>query len=284
MREISDAIDAEGLEGSMGELDYMSLMEGTLREVGRLLLSDRSRHPEINSKGSRELVTDLDREADRILTDVINRSLPGHRVLSEETRSTVTRENWRQSQVWIIDPIDGTANFIRGIDLFCTAAALYDHGVGSAALVYDPSRDEMFTAVRGQGVKLNGRSVRVNAVDALSRAVLATGFPYERIACQDNTDHIAHLVPLVSDLRRSGSGILDMAWVACGRLDGYFEHGLPPWDAAAGLILVEEASGKATDYRGGPFNPFLQDMCVTNGAIHDALLTVLQKGTSGIRP
>ncbi len=265
-------------------MNMIGLMERAMRRIGKMLLSARSDHLRIDLKGSRELVTNLDQEADRILTLLVNRHFPGHQVFSEETKSTLTKENWEQVPLWIIDPIDGTANFIRGIGLFCIAAAFYDHGVAEAAVVYDPSHDEMFTALRGQGTRLNGKQVRVSDVDSLSRAVLATGFPYERKPGQDNADHVTHLVPLVSDLRRSGSGILDMAWVACGRLDGYFEHEIPPWDAAAGAMLVQEAGGKVSNYRGVRYHPFLRDLCTSNGSIHGELISVLQMGTSGICP
>lgn len=229
------------------------------------------------------MVTEVDRESEKIITGLIRGKFPGHLIYSEETKISLTPDEIKNNCLWVIDPIDGTTNFVHGIPLLCIALTFYAQGLPEAAVIYDPFHLELFSALKGRGAFLNEHPIQVSESAELSKALVATGFPYIRRRGNDNTDHIFNLAPRVRDFRRSGTGLLDMAYVACGRLDAYFEHELEPWDTTAGAFLVKEAGGTVTDYEGGEFTFFTRALCATNGKIHRELLSVLSSGTSGFK-
>jgi myo-inositol-1(or 4)-monophosphatase len=258
------------------------VMTTAARQAGKLLLEKYRSTVQMEFKTDREPVSEVDKASEEIIIDTIHKSFPDHAIFSEETETDMDYVKSRSVPLWFIDPLDGTMNFLRGFSFFCVGIGFYNRGVAEASTLYDPVHDELFTAVRGNGTKLNGIPVRVSSTDRLINAILATGFPFVRETGNDNTDHISHMVPLCSDLRRTASGLLDLAYTACGRFDGYFEHELGPHDTAPGVLLVQEAGGRVSDYRGEEYQPFKRDLCATNGIIHERVVEILQMGKSGL--
>ena len=201
----------------------------------------------IESKSENDYVTEADKRAEADIIETIHRNHPGHAILAEESGTS-----GESNTVWIIDPIDGTTNFIHGIPHFCVSIAVQIDGVVEHAVIYDPVKDELFTADRGAGALLDGRRIRASQQTRLRHALLTTGFAYRRGG--DIRTHMPtfnRLLSVCGDIRRSGSAALDLAYVAAGRLDGYWELGLSPWDIAAGKLLVEAAGGIVSDPFGG---------------------------------
>lgn len=204
---------------------------------------------EIESKGSNDFVTSADLAAEEAIIETIRKSYPAHTIIGEESGVLTGSDDDYQ---WIIDPLDGTTNFIKGIPHFSVSIALKVKGKLDQAVVFDPIRGEVFSASRGKGAQLNGMRIRVKAHKELAATIIATGFPHKQK--QHTTAYMAMLTALFkksSDIRRAGSAALDLAYVAAGRVDGYFEIGLKPWDTAAGELLVIEAGGLVTDFVGG---------------------------------
>ncbi|MEE2001166.1 inositol-1-monophosphatase [Alkalimonas sp. MEB108] len=200
-------------------------------------------------KSSNDFVTNIDREAEQLIVQTLRKSFPGHSVVGEELGMQGPAESDHQ---WIIDPLDGTSNFIRGIPHVAISIALKVQGKLEQAVIYDPLRDELFTASRGRGAQLNGRRIRVGNRPELTGALLGTGFPFKQKQLLPVYSSVFNsLFPLVADMRRAGSAALDLAYVAAGRLDGFWEIGLKPWDIAAGELIVREAGGMVTDFAGG---------------------------------
>ena len=201
------------------------------------------------------------------------RRFPSHTFLGEESGGpTASTASCR----WIVDPIDGTTNFAHGLALFCTSVALEVDGTIMAGAIYDPMADELFTAERGHGARLNGRRIAVTTEDTLINALLVTGFPYT--ADEQRAEQLAIFAAFLAQsraVRRLGSAALDLCCVAAGRFDAFWEQNLHAWDVAAGGLLVEEAGGRVTDYRGGPYTPFGREIVASNGAIHAHLLDVM---------
>ncbi|GAA6205997.1 MULTISPECIES: inositol-1-monophosphatase [Thalassotalea] len=204
---------------------------------------------EIESKGTNDFVTNVDISAEQAIVETIRKSYPEHTIIGEETGQHEGADNDYQ---WIIDPLDGTTNFVKGIPHFAVSIALKVKGKLDQAVIYDPIRGELFTASRGKGAQLNGFRIRVKQNKELTGAILATGFPFKKK--QHMTAYMSMFQALfekTSDMRRAGSAALDLAYVAAGRVDGFFEIGLKPWDTAAGELLVIEAGGLVTDFTGG---------------------------------
>lgn len=226
----------------------------------------------IDSKGYNDYVSEVDRRAEQEIIHIIHKSHPGHAILAEESGMQGDSES-----VWIIDPLDGTTNFLHGFPQFAVSVALQHQGRFEVAVVYDPLRDELFTAVRGGGAQLNGRRIRVSKAKGLEGTLIGTGFPFK-----DPTHIDAYLamfktlLPRTAGLRRAGSAALDLAYVACGRLDGFWEIGLKPWDMAGGILLIQEAGGILGDFRGDQ-NFFASGNVVTgNPRVYEALLAAIQ--------
>ena len=174
---------------------------------------------------------------------------------------------------WIIDPLDGTVNFAHGYPAFCVSIACEAAGGLQYGVIYDPLRDELFEARKGQGAWLNGRPIRVSPTDRLDRALVATGFPYDiRERLPETIGRMGRILGVVQGLRRGGSAALDMCYVACGRFEGFYEENLKPWDTAAGLLLIEEAGGRITTFDGGAYDISSPNILASNGVLHDQLL------------
>ncbi|MDD8057755.1 MULTISPECIES: inositol-1-monophosphatase [Shewanella] len=203
---------------------------------------------EVSSKGINDFVTSVDKEAEATITYQIRKSYPDHTIVGEEDGEN---RGDNKDYVWIVDPLDGTNNFVRGIPHFAVSIAVQYKGKIEVAVIYDPVREELFSAVRGKGAKLNDFRLRVTNVNDLSSTIIGTGFPFK--ARQHTESYMAILgevFPQCADLRRAGSAALDLAYVAAGRLDGFFEIGLKPWDIAAGDLICREAGGTVTDFMG----------------------------------
>jgi myo-inositol-1(or 4)-monophosphatase len=242
------------------------------REAGALLMSFFHRRIGFEYKGDADLVTEADRAAEVLITDRIRSRWPRHDILGEEG----TRLNSGSEYRWYVDPLDGTTNFAHGFPVFCISMGLEHKGELIAGVIYDPGRDELFAAEKGSGAYLNQRRIQVSKTSRLDEALLATGFPSHK-RHQNPNIHFYHQLTLRSHgVRRAGSAALDLAYVATGRVDGFWEFNLNPWDTAAGVVLVEEAGGKVSDFRGEAFRLESRETLATNGLIHVALLREFQ--------
>jgi myo-inositol-1(or 4)-monophosphatase len=202
---------------------------------------------EYSSKGRNDYVSQADVEAERAVLDVLTRAYPDHGIIAEESG-----EREGSEYTWVIDPLDGTTNFLHGFPMFAVSAAVKRGGVLEHGVVYDPLHDEMFTASRGEGAQLNGKRLRVSTTRQLAPSLLGTGFPFRDLGIIEPwMRSFQSLLPKTSGIRRAGAAALDLAYVAAGRLDGFWEFGLKPWDMAAGALLIREAGGLVADVSGG---------------------------------
>jgi myo-inositol-1(or 4)-monophosphatase len=203
----------------------------------------------VDSKTSEtDLVSDADREAEGTIQELLAAERPDDGLVAEEG----ARARSDSGRRWVVDPLDGTINFLYGFPAWCVSVALEDHDRALVGVVHDPLRQETFAAVRGEGCRLNGEPAGVRPCERLETALVATGFSYEPARRAEQAALVAHVLPRVRDIRRPGAAALDLAWVAAGRLDGYYERGLKPWDWAAGRLLVEEAGGEVAEMPGEP--------------------------------
>ena len=230
----------------------------------------------VDKKGDIDLVTEIDLRVEREFRALIASRFPDHVVLGEEFSAAEDRDNVPEF-CWVFDPVDGTTNYAHGLPIFCSSLALEIHGVPSVAAIYDPSRRELFTAEREQGAWLNGAPLRVSSATTLIDSLLCTGFPY---SVQRDGEALVGLfgefLKVSRAVRRLGSAAIDLAYVAAGRLDGFWEQSLHPWDVAAGALIVQEAGGHVTDLVGGPYSSRAGNLVATNGHIHRAMVEVIQ--------
>lgn len=243
------------------------------RKAGALLLKYAETGFHIEYKAPINLVTDADRAAEQCVIDHIRTNFPTHRFLAEE-RGHV--EEGQSPYLWIIDPLDGTTNFAHGYPVYCVSIGLEYEGRCVLGVVFDPSRNELFTAIEHQGAQLNGRSLHVSKAVTLDSSLLVTGFAYDiRETPRNNLDHFVKFALKAQGLRRTGSAALDLCYVAAGRFDGFWEVRLNPWDMAAGAVIVREAGGRLTDFNGKDLSIYGQELVASNGQIHEAMLAVL---------
>lgn len=223
-------------------------------------------------KSSIDIVTDADRASEEIIVSAIHRRFPEHDIITEERPPEISGSPWK----WFIDPLDGTVNFAHGYPVFCVSIALARDNELIAGMIYDPLRGELFQAALGRGALMNGQPIHVSAADRLERSIVATGFPYDRATDPDNNvAEFSRIVTRVQGMRRGGSAATDLAYVACGRLDGFWELKLKPWDVAAGMLLVSEAGGRVSDHAGNPTDVYTYCVVATNGHIHDGLVEII---------
>ncbi|GAC1437075.1 MAG: inositol monophosphatase family protein [Terriglobales bacterium] len=238
------------------------------REAGALLLTYFQKHVKVEYKGEADLVTIADREAEALIRARILDRWPTHDILGEEEGLVDTGSEYR----WYVDPLDGTTNFAHGYPVFCVSIALEHKGKRIAGVVYDPTRDELFAAEQGGGAYLNQNRLQVSKNAKLSEALVATGFPSYKRHKNPNI-HFYHQITLrTHGVRRAGSAALDLCNVACGRFDGFWEFNLNPWDTAAGVLLVEEAGGMVSNFRGSAFQIDSSETLASNRLLHPALL------------
>jgi len=249
----------------------------TARDAGSILADRMGRALQVSNKGDIDLVTEADLASEKLIIERIKTHYPRHAILAEESGATegintVTGQtDWR----WIVDPLDGTTNYAHGYPCFCVSIALERAGSIELGVIYDPVRDEIFAAERGQGATLNDRSIRVSEVDDLNAAMLCTGFPYNVRERPDFARDFVNFTMNAQAVRRDGSAALDLAYLACGRFDGFWEDGLNAWDIAAGVILIEEAGGCISDFHGAPLDIFTPKVLASNGLIHEKMMRVL---------
>jgi len=256
---------------------YLETATEIAREAGSLLAHHFERRIGFELKGEHDLVTEADRQSEALVVERLRSQFPAHAVLGEEGGLREAGTEFR----WYVDPLDGTTNFAHGYPMFNVTLALERNGEMICGVIYDPVRQEMYAAERGGGAFLNGRRIRVSGVRTIDGALLATGFP-SRKRHENINVHFFHQAAMVTHgVRRGGSAALDLAYVACGRLDGFWEFGLNPWDVAAGLLLVEEAGGKTSDMKGGTASVTGEHIAASNGTIHPGLLDLFSEVFAG---
>ncbi len=256
--------------------ELLTFAEDTARRAGATLRAASEQPPDIAYKGTINLVTRADQESEGLILAALHDRYPEHAILSEESGDSGQQSS---AYIWIIDPLDGTTNFAHGYPVYSVSIALRDERDFLLGVIYDPTRDECFTAARGQGAFLNGRPIHVTGTAAIERALLATGFPYDRHEAADNNSAaFSTFLRRAQGIRRGGSAALDLAYVACGRFDGFWEMRLHAWDVAAGILIVREAGGLVTDYQGNRDSRVLLEgrrLVASNGAIHTIMLDTL---------
>jgi myo-inositol-1(or 4)-monophosphatase len=245
------------------------------RDAGRLLRAELRGSRRIAFKGaSTNLVTEMDERAEELIVGRLGQAFPDDTILAEERGAAPGRSDRR----WIVDPLDGTTNYAHGVAIYCVSIALEVDRRIELGVAYDPSLDELHVAERGRGATVNGERLAVSSTATLDESLLATGFPYNIRETRDtNLKEYAAFAVRCRGVRRLGSAVLDLAWVAAGRLDGFWELRLGPWDVAAGRLFVEEAGGRVTNLEGGGLDLDAPAVVASNGRIHDAMLTVLRE-------
>lgn len=244
------------------------------RNSSKIILQayDRLSSVKVDEKSRNDYVTDVDQKSEQEIIATIRKAYPEHSFLAEEGGEITGNPDFQ----WIIDPLDGTANFIHGFPQFAISIAFKHKENIEQAVIFDPLRNELFTASRGEGAQLNERRIRVSPTDRINRALIGTGFPFRHPKIFPRyLQYFAKIAPQVSDLRRAGAAALDLAYVAAGRLDGHFELALKPWDIAAGVLLVKEAGGFVSDFAGQSDYLKSGDIIAGNPKIFDALQTII---------
>lgn len=260
------------MTASNSSQSFVPAMSVIAREAGALLLHYFHQKLKIEYKGEADLVTAADRASEALIRERISAQFPGHDVLGEEQGLNDQGGEYR----WYVDPLDGTTNFAHGYPVFCVSLALEHRSADLtrrvAAVVYDPTRDEIFSAEQGRGARLNGEPIHVSKFSQLKECLVATGFPSHKRHKNPNIFFYHQITLRTHGVRRAGSAALDLCNVACGRFDGFWEFNLNPWDTAAGVLIIEEAGGKVSRFDGSPFQIDSRETLASNGLVHDALL------------
>jgi myo-inositol-1(or 4)-monophosphatase len=237
------------------------------KEAGEVLRKGFGWQHSVRYKGEVDLVTEIDEQAEQMINEILLGTFPAYGMLAEEGGALVGGEDVR----WIVDPLDGTINYAHGLPIFCVSIALQRAGKVVLGVVHDPMREETYVAERGGGASLNGETIKVSDTEELIQALIATGFPYDRPKMPEALDLFARFAAITRGMRRLGSTALDLCYVAAGRLEGYYERGIWAWDMAAGSLILEEAGGKVTDYRGGELDLEGREIVASNGALHPTM-------------
>jgi myo-inositol-1(or 4)-monophosphatase len=250
-------------------------------KAGKIALKHSDKVKRIGFKSDVNLVTDVDRLSEESIVKMIRSKFPDHGILTEESKEKKSTSDFK----WVIDPLDGTTNYAHGLPVYCISIALEKEGEIVLGVVYNPNLDELFVGEKGKGAYLyKGRGsskskhkISVSHEHNLGKSLLATGFPYDiRTSRINNLNHFTNFYKKCQAVRRMGAAALDLAYLATGRFDGFWELKLSPWDMAAGSLLITEAGGKVTDFSGGPFNIYLKEILATNGKIHQQMVKVLK--------
>src|SRR6201987_985355 len=252
--------------------NFLPAMSAIAREAGALILQYFHQGLKIEYKGAAALVTAADRASEALIRERVSKQFPSHDVLGEEQGLNDRGSEYR----WYVDPLDGTTNFAHGFPVFAVSMALERRSekeqVRIGAIVYDPTRDELFTAEKGKAAQLNGNSIHVSKISQLKECLVATGFPSHKRHKNPNIFFYHEITLKTHGVRRAGSAALDLCCVACGRFDGFWEFNLNPWDTAAGTLIVEEAGGRVSRFDGAPFELNSRETLASNGLLHDALV------------
>ena len=246
------------------------------KEAGKFLKYNigRVKNVEVKKGEQRNLVSEIDKISEEKIISIIKRHYPQHAILAEESGGSDTASEYK----WIIDPLDGTTNFLHGLPIYCVTIAVERKGEVIAGVIYDPNLDELFTSEKGSGAYLNGKRMAVSQATDLIQSLLVTGFPYDIAKNPDHAvEHFVNFLVEAGAVRRLGSAALDLAYTAAGRFDGFWEVNLNPWDMAAGMLFIGEAGGKVTDFLGAPSSIYKKQVLASNGRIHQAMLQVLAK-------
>lgn len=262
-----------GSEAGPGALEeYLDLARTAAGKAGGLLKKGLGRAAQVRHKGFRDLVTELDLAAQRTILELIEAACPGHTVMAEEGRGGADLSGW----TWIVDPLDGTTNYVHGLPVYAVSIALALEGRLKLGVIYDPEREELFSAQAGRGAWLNGKELAVSGIDSLDQALVVTGFPYDLESHLDKIlARFGRMMTLTQGVRRLGSAALDLAHVAAGRFEVFWEEGLHPWDLAAGALIVAEAGGRVTDTDGRELDILSGRILATNAHLHRAALEAL---------
>jgi myo-inositol-1(or 4)-monophosphatase len=245
------------------------------KEAGKFLKRSLGNVRNIQLKAGQEknLVTEVDKRSEDIIIKIIKQHFPHHDILAEESGS---RKGASSDYRWVIDPLDGTTNFTHGFPVFCVSIAVEHNGKIIAGVIYDPNFDELFTSERGNGAFLNAKRITVSTRKTLTQSMLVTGFPYNITENPNNAvEHFVSFLMKAQAVRRMGSAAIDLAYVAAGRYEGFWEVALNPWDMAAGALLVEEAGGTITDFKGDGFSIYKPEVLASNGIVHREMMEVL---------
>ena len=237
------------------------------KEAGEVLRGAFGKEQAVRHKGEVDIVTEADEQAEGVIKEILLGAFPSYGMLAEEGGRLAGHENAR----WIVDPLDGTTNYAHGLPIFCVYIALERAGEVVLGVVHDPMREETYVAQRGEGATLNGEPIRVSGTDEMIAALMVTGFPYDREEVSAAVELFGRFAMVTQSMRRLGSAALDLCYVASGRLDGYYERGVYAWDVAAGALMVEEAGGRVTDYRGSELDLGGREIVASNGALHPAM-------------
>jgi len=258
--------------------NYLSVAVDLARKAGKVQLDYLGRIKTVERKGAINLVTEIDRMCEQLIFDGLNNAFTNHDVLGEEGVAKRSESEYR----WIVDPLDGTTNYAHQFPFFGVSIALEHKGDLICGVVYDPIREEIFAAEKGKGATLNGVPIGVSGAPSLKESLLATGFAYnvQEQGRPDNLDNFANFIKTALAVRRPGAAAIDLAYVACARLDGFWELYLKPWDMAAGVLLIREAGGTVTSFDGSPFNLYGDEILASNGKIHEEMIDVLKEGKS----
>jgi myo-inositol-1(or 4)-monophosphatase len=246
------------------------------QEAGKILREEMERPPDISYKGDFDLVTQADRRSEALIVSRLQKYFPDHAVAAEEGTGKDTSSEYR----WHVDPLDGTTNFAHHYPCFCVSMALARKQELLLGVVYNPVYNELFTAARGQGASFNGKKIQCSKIDALKNSLLCTGFPNHNRAANPNFHFYWDFTLRSHGVRRDGSAALDLAYVAMGRFESFWEFGLNPWDTAAGVVLVEEAGGKISDMRGQPYSLGGPSILASNGLVHAEMVQVAAEVSS----
>lgn len=252
-------------------LSYLDTADEIAREAGALLHGYFERHIGFELKGEFDLVTEADRASEKLVIERLQQHFPTHSIVAEESGGHAGES---AEYCWYVDPLDGTTNFAHGFPMYNVTLALEKAGEVVCGVIFDPERDEMFACERGAGSRMNGEPIHVSRVAKIEDALVATGFPSRKRHQNVNVHFYYQLAMITHGVRRAGAAALDLAYVACGRLDAFWEFGLNPWDMAAGVLLVNEAGGKSSDMHGGPVRVRGPHLLTDNGRIHDEMLEV----------
>jgi myo-inositol-1(or 4)-monophosphatase len=238
------------------------------REAGKILKEYYGREKKIEFKGEIDLVTEVDKKSEKIIVEILKRHFPDHSILAEEGNNRQEASEYK----WVIDPLDGTTNYAHNYPFFCVSIGLEKNGEMVGGVVYHPIWDELFVAEKGSGACLNGQKIRVSSIDNLRRALITTGFPYDlnRVPPQA-FDYFKNFINTSQAVRRDGSAAIDMCYLAMGKIDGFWEEALKPWDTAAGLIIIAEAGGKVTNFHSGSYSIYEKQILASNGLIHEQM-------------
>lgn len=251
---------------------YIEVGKKAIRKAGEILLTYIDKDKNIKLKGTSNLVTDVDKLSEKIIINIIEENFPDHSILAEELGII----NKNSKYTWIIDPLDGTTNYAHTFPFFGIGIALQKEKEIVLGIIYDPLRDELFYGIKNEGSYLNDTKIRVSNTKILSESLISMGLPYELTLNEKNFLPFINFSSRTHGIRRAGSALLEISYVACGRLDGFWARNLKPWDIAPGIIIVSEAGGKVTDFEGDDINIYTDNILISNGKIHTEMIEILK--------